>query len=52
VDALGWLLELDPFSLSEHKRYFLARKADGRLEGMLAWRRSPPRRWRASNPAI
>jgi lysylphosphatidylglycerol synthetase-like protein (DUF2156 family) len=36
VDALGWLLELDPFSLSEHKRYFLARNAEGRLEGMLA----------------
>lgn len=36
VDALGWLLELDPFSLSEHKRYFLARDASGRLEGMLA----------------
>lgn len=36
VDALGWLLELDPFSLSRHKRYFLARNAEGRLEGMLA----------------
>ncbi|HMV49087.1 MAG TPA: DUF2156 domain-containing protein [Blastocatellia bacterium] len=36
VDALGWLLELDPFSLSEHKRYFLARDTTGRLEGMLA----------------
>jgi lysylphosphatidylglycerol synthetase-like protein (DUF2156 family) len=36
VDALGWLLELDPFSLSEHKRYFLARNAEGRLEGLLA----------------
>ncbi len=36
VDALGWLLELDPFKLSEHKRYFLARAADGRLTGMLA----------------
>ncbi len=36
VDALGWLLELDPFSLREHKRYFLARNAEGRLEGMLA----------------
>jgi lysylphosphatidylglycerol synthetase-like protein (DUF2156 family) len=36
VDALGWLLELDPFKLSEHKRYFLARRADSRLEGMLA----------------
>lgn len=36
VDALGWLLELDPFRLSEHKRYFLARSASGQLEGMLA----------------
>ncbi|MBI1763575.1 MAG: DUF2156 domain-containing protein [Acidobacteria bacterium] len=36
VDALGWLLELDPFKLSEHKRYFLAREADGRLTGLLA----------------
>ncbi len=36
IDALGWLLELDPFRLSEHKRYFLARSAEGRLEGMLA----------------
>lgn len=36
VDELGWLLELDPFSLSEHKRYYLARTATGRLEGMLA----------------
>jgi phosphatidylglycerol lysyltransferase len=35
VDALGWLLELDPFHLSENKRYFLARRADGKLEGML-----------------
>ncbi|MBL8188757.1 MAG: DUF2156 domain-containing protein [Acidobacteria bacterium] len=36
IDALGWLLELDPFSLCEHKRYFLARDAEGRLEGLLA----------------
>lgn len=36
VDALGWLLELDPFQLAEHKQYFLARKAGGRLEAMLA----------------
>lgn len=36
MDALGWLLELDPFNLCEHKRYFLARNAGGRLEGMLA----------------
>lgn len=36
VDALGWLLELEPFALSEHKRYFLAREADGRLVGLLA----------------
>jgi len=36
VDALGWLLELDPFKLAEYKRYFLARAADGHLEGMLA----------------
>jgi phosphatidylglycerol lysyltransferase len=36
VDALGWLLELDPFNLCERKRYFLARNAEGRLEGMLA----------------
>jgi lysylphosphatidylglycerol synthetase-like protein (DUF2156 family) len=35
VDALGWLLELDPFHLSENKRYFLARRTDGKLEGML-----------------
>ena len=35
VDALGWLLELDPFHLSENKRYFLARNAGGKLEGML-----------------
>lgn len=36
LDALGWLLELDPFKLSEHKRYFLARDTNGRLEGLLA----------------
>ena len=36
VDALGWLLELNPFKLSEHKRYFLAREANGRLCGFLA----------------
>jgi lysylphosphatidylglycerol synthetase-like protein (DUF2156 family) len=36
VDPLGWLLELDPFKLSGHKRYFLARAANGRLEAMLA----------------
>lgn len=36
VDALGWLLELAPFRLSAHKRYFLARDAAGRLIGMLA----------------
>jgi lysylphosphatidylglycerol synthetase-like protein (DUF2156 family) len=36
VDALGWLLELDPFKLAEYKRYFLARAANGYLEGMLA----------------
>lgn len=36
VGALGWLLELNPFKLCQHKRYFLARQADGRLEGMLA----------------
>lgn len=36
VDALGWLLELDPFSFGEDKRYFLAREADGQLVGMLA----------------
>lgn len=36
VEALSWLLELNPFKLSEHKRYFLARNAEGRLEGMLA----------------
>jgi lysylphosphatidylglycerol synthetase-like protein (DUF2156 family) len=36
MEALGWLLELNPFKLSEYKRYFLARAADGRLEGLLA----------------
>ncbi len=36
INALGWLLELNPFKLAEHKRYFLARNAEGRLEGMLA----------------
>ena len=36
VDALGWLLELDPFKLAEYKRYFLAHAANGHLEGMLA----------------
>jgi hypothetical protein len=35
VDALGWLLELNPFHLCEHKRYFLARNANDKLEGML-----------------
>jgi hypothetical protein len=35
VDALGWLLELNPFHLCETKRYFLARNAAGKLEGML-----------------
>ncbi len=36
VDALGWLLELDPFSFGEDKRYFLAREAGGQLVGLLA----------------
>lgn len=36
IDALGWLLELSPFKLSEHKRYFLAREASGALCGFLA----------------
>ncbi len=36
IDALGWLLELNPFKLAEQKRYFLARNTEGRLEGMLA----------------
>ncbi|HKX28439.1 MAG TPA: DUF2156 domain-containing protein [Blastocatellia bacterium] len=44
VDALGWLLELDPFKLSPYKRYFLARAADGHLEGMLACSPIPGRR--------
>ena len=44
VDALGWLLELDPFKLSEHKRYFLARAANGQLEGVLACSPIPARR--------
>ncbi len=44
VDALGWLLELDPFRLSEHKRYFLARSASGQLEGLLACCPVPARR--------
>jgi lysylphosphatidylglycerol synthetase-like protein (DUF2156 family) len=35
VDALGWLLELNPFHLCDHKRYFLARNANDKLEGML-----------------
>jgi Phosphatidylglycerol lysyltransferase, C-terminal len=35
VEAFGWLLELNPFHLCESKRYFLARHADGKLEGML-----------------
>lgn len=43
VDALSWLLELDPFKLSEHKRYFLARDAEGRLEGFLACSPIPAR---------
>ncbi|MEP7342821.1 MAG: DUF2156 domain-containing protein [Acidobacteriota bacterium] len=43
VDALGWLLELDPFALSEHKRYFLARESGGRLVGMLACSPIPAR---------
>lgn len=36
VDALGWLLELDPFKFSAQKRYFLAREASGRIVGLLA----------------
>lgn len=44
MGALGWLLELDPFKLSEHKRYFLAHAADGQLEGMLACCPIPARR--------
>lgn len=42
IDAMSWLLELDPFLLSEHKRYFLAEKA-GRLEGLLACSPIPAR---------
>ena len=44
VDALGWLLELDPFKFSEHKRYFLARGVDGRIQGMLACSPIPARK--------
>ena len=36
IDALGWLLELNPFKFSEHKRYFLARNNQGQLQGLLA----------------
>lgn len=36
IDALGWLLELNPFTLSDHKRYFLARNQQGELQGLLA----------------
>lgn len=43
VDALGWLLELDPFKFSDRKRYFLARGGDGRLSGMLACSPIPAR---------
>ena len=43
VDALGWLLELDPFYLSNHKRYFLARNLDGEIEGLLACAPIPAR---------
>src|SRR5262245_8851684 len=43
VDLLGWLLELDPLKLAEHKRYFLARASDGHLEGMLACSPIPAR---------
>jgi hypothetical protein len=43
VDALGWLLELDPFKFSEHKRYFLAHGVDGRIQGMLACSPIPAR---------
>lgn len=44
VDALDWLLELNPFKLAEHKRYYLARNAEGCLEGMLACSPIPARR--------
>ncbi len=36
IDALGWLLQLNPFTLSDHKRYFLARDRQGQLQGLLA----------------
>ncbi len=42
IDAMSWLLELDPFLLSESKRYFLAEK-DGRLEGLLVCSPIPAR---------
>src|SRR5262249_54264213 len=44
LDALGWLLELDPFKLSEYKRYFLARDSAGRLHGLLACSPIPARK--------
>ncbi len=43
IDALGWLLELSPFKLSQQKRYFLAHNSDGKLEGMLACSPIPAR---------
>ena len=43
IDALGWLLELNPFKFSEQKRYFLAHNAEGKLEGMLACSPIPAR---------
>src|SRR5262245_56306329 len=43
IDALGWLLELDPFKLAEYKRYFLARGPDHQLHGMLSCSPIPAR---------
>ena len=43
IDALGWLLELNPFKFSEQKRYFLAHNAAGKLAGMLACSPIPAR---------
>lgn len=44
VDAFSWLLELNPFKLSEYKRYFVARNGEGNVVGFLSCSPIPARK--------
>ena len=54
VDAFSWLLELNPFKLSEYKRYFVARNGEGNVVGFFPAARFPLVRagtWKTSSAA-